>query len=92
MEIHCRSCWRLLDEVVSAPATADAWAGWVRVQVCQRHGDGAGYGNIAAWQERQRRAGKDPGRVRTGRWIPWAELRAAVEQARRTGRIQNHSL
>jgi hypothetical protein len=85
-----RGCGRLLDVVESAPVTEDGWAGYVFVHICPQHGEGGGRGNIAAWQERQRRAGKDPGRRQTGRWAPWAELRPAVEKARRTGRTQPH--
>ena len=84
-EIRCkaRGCGKLLDEVADpGPVTEEEWTYYVRVQICQRHGEGAGRGNIRRWQERQRRAGKDPDRVQTGRWIQWAELRPAVEQTR----------
>ena len=93
VEIRCRICRKLLDEVENAPPAAGCdWSYYVCVQICQRHGDGAGHGNIAQWQERQRRAGKDPDRVQTHRWIQWAELRPAVEKARRTNRTQPHTL
>jgi hypothetical protein len=92
-EIRCKTCRKLLDEVISAPPTGGwDWSYYVRVQICQRHGDGAGHGNVRQWQERQRRAGKDPDRVQTHRWIQWAELRPAVEKARRTNRTQVHVL
>jgi hypothetical protein len=85
-----RSCRKPLAEIADAPARGDEdeWACYVRIPLCQRHGDGAGRGNIAAWKERQRRAGKDPGRVQTHRMLPWAEFRPAVERARETGRTQ----
>jgi hypothetical protein len=93
-EIRCKacSCGRLLDwvEAGDAPVTEEAWSYYVCVQICQRHGDGAGRGNIAQWQERQRRAGKPADRVETGRWIQWTELRPAVEEARRTRQTQVH--
>ena len=93
-EIRCkaRGCGRLLDvvEAGDASVTEEAWASYVRVQICQRHGPGAGRGDIGQWQERQRRAGKPADRVETGRWIQWAELRPAVEKARRTRRTQVH--
>ena len=90
VETRCRSCRKLLDEVVSAPTAEELWASWKNFQICQRHSEGAGHGNIPRWQERQRRAGKDPHRVQTGRWIQWAELRPAVERARATGRTCVH--
>jgi hypothetical protein len=88
VEIRCRVCRKLLDDVVSAPAPGDEdhWASLVRVQICQRHGEGGGHGNILAWQARQRRAGKPADRRQTHNWIPWADLRPGVEKARRTDR------
>jgi hypothetical protein len=92
VEVRCRvpRCGRLLAEVTSAPASEEAWAYYVFVDICQRHGEGAGHGNITRWQERQRRAGKPADRREIGRYVPWAELRPAVEEARRTGRTQKH--
>jgi len=94
VRVRCKACRNgsLLDNIVGAPAPGDEfeWSCYVRIQLCQRHGDGAGHGNIAAWKERQRRAGKDPDRVQTHRWLPWAEFRPAVELARETGRTQDH--
>jgi len=92
VEIRCRVCRKLLDNVVSAPAPGDEvlWACVVRVQICQRHGEGGGHGNILAWQARQRQAGKAADRRQTGDWIPWADLRPGVEKARRTGRTYVH--
>jgi hypothetical protein len=96
VRVRCkaRGCGKLLDEIVSAPARddEDEWACYVRIQACQRHGDGAGRGNVAAWKERQRRAGKDPSRVQTHRMVQWAEFRPAVELARATGRTQKHAV
>ena len=95
VKVQCKvgGCGKLLDEVISAPPAGGArWSDYVRVQLCQRHGEGAGRGNIMAWQERQRRAGKPTDRVETGRYIQWEELRSAVEEARRTGRTQSHFL
>jgi hypothetical protein len=92
VQIRCKVCRRLLDEVVSAPASSDEqrWTHWVSVQICQRHGDGAGHGNIRVWQERQRRAGKPTERVVERMWICWADLRPKVEKARRDGRPGEH--
>jgi hypothetical protein len=94
VEIRCkaRNCGRKLDvvEAGAAPVTEEAWASYVRVQICQRHGPGAGRGNIRRWQERQRRAGKPADRVETGRYIQWAELRPKVEEAWRTRQTQVH--
>ena len=42
------------------------------------------------WKVSAGRAGKDPDRVQTHRWLPWAEFRPAVELARETGRTQDH--
>ena len=93
VEIRCKTCGKLLDEVESAPPAAGCdWSYYVRVQLCQRHGDGAGHGNVMRWQERQRRAGKPAGRVQTHRYIQWAELRPAVEKARLTEKTQVHVL
>jgi hypothetical protein len=93
VELRCkvRGCGALLDEVASAPATDELWATLVNVHLCPRHGQGAGHGNIARWQDRQRRAGKPDDRALNGRWVSWAELRPAVETARRTGRTQVHA-
>ena len=94
VQVRCkaRGCGRLLNEITGAPAPSDEqeWACYVRMQICQRHGDGAGRGNIAAWKQRQRRAGKDPDRVQTHQMMPWAEFRPMVELARATGRTQKH--
>jgi hypothetical protein len=94
VRVRCKACrgGRLLAEIADAPAPDDdfEWTCYVRIQLCQRHGDGAGRGNITAWKERQRRAGKDPDRVQTHRMLPWAEFRPAVERARITGRTQDH--
>jgi hypothetical protein len=86
---RCKQCGRVLDEVHEAPTTEAGWSQWVQVSLCQRHGEGAGYGDIRRWQERQRRAGKPADRVRTHTWICWAELRPAVEKAQRTGKTQS---
>lgn len=87
-----RGCGRVLDEIVDAPAPGDefGWACYVRIQLCQKHGDGAGWGDIAAWKERQRRAGKDPDRVQTHQMLPWAEFRPVVQRARAIGLTQVH--
>lgn len=92
VEVRCKTCRKLLNEVVSAPPRHDEdhWASYVCIQLCQQHGDGAGHGNIARWKERQRQAGKDPDRVQTHQWVQWADLRPAVEQARRTSRTWTH--
>jgi hypothetical protein len=94
VKIQCktRGCGKVLDwvEAGDAPVTEDGWASYVAVQICQRHGPGAGRGNIRQWQERQRRAGQPADRVQTGRWIQWAELRPAVDEARRTRETQVH--
>lgn len=92
VEIRCRICGKLLDEVEDAPVTEEVWSYPVCVQLCQRHGDGAGHGNVMRWQERQRRAGKDPDRVQTHRWIQWAELRPAVERARARNKTSMHTV
>lgn len=92
VQVRCIVCGRLLDDVLSAPPTSGgSWSHYVYVHLCQRHGEGAGHGNVRAWQERQRRAGKPTDRVEKGRWIQWAELRPAVEEARRTGRTVQHA-
>jgi hypothetical protein len=84
-------CGKALDEVVSAPPTDGArWSDYVFVHLCQRHGEGAGRGNIMRWQERQRRAEKSTDRVAIGRYTQWAELQPAVDEARRTGRMTRH--
>jgi hypothetical protein len=94
VEVRCkvRSCRKLLDVVMEGdvPVVEEDWSSWtLRLHVCPKHGEGAGYGNIAAWQARQRRAGKPTDQVRIfDRYRQWSELRPAVEQARRTGRTQ----
>ena len=91
VQVRCIVCGRLLDDVLSAPPTGrERWSDYVLVHLCPRHGEGAGHGNVRAWQERQRRAGKRTDRVENGQWIQWAELRPAVEEARRTGRTVKH--
>ena len=92
VEIRCkvRGCGMVLDKVECAPATEEAWAWYVGVHICPRHGPGAGRGNIRQWQARQRRAGKPADRVETGRYIQWAELRPKVEEAWRTHQTQVH--
>jgi hypothetical protein len=91
VQVRCKVCGRLLDEVVSAPPADGArWSDYVFVHLCLRHGEGAGHGDIRAWQERQRKAGKPTDWVEIGRYIQWAELRPAVEKARRTGRTVKH--
>jgi hypothetical protein len=95
VEVRCkvRGCGLLLDNVVSVPALGDKekWTSYVRVHLCPKHGEGAGYGNVRAWQGRQRRAGKPADRALTFQWIQWAELRPAVERAlARGGRTQVH--
>lgn len=94
VEIRCavKGCGRLLDTVVGAPADEARWGGWVAVQVCQEHGDGAGRGDIRKWQERQERLGRRTDKVQTHRYIPWADLRLVVERARHTGRTQVFAL
>lgn len=94
VEVRCRvrSCRKLLDEIWEGdpPVREEEWSGWnLRLHVCPKHGEGAGHGNIAAWQARQRRAGKPTDKVRIfDRYRQWSEVRPAVEQARRTGRAQ----
>jgi hypothetical protein len=94
IEVRCKiyDCGRLLDEVEAGapPVTEEAWTWYTFVHLCPKHGDGAGYGNIRKWQVRQRRAGKADDRVQIGQWIPWAELRPAVERARRLGQTVKH--
>jgi hypothetical protein len=96
VELRCkaRGCGKLLDEVVSAPASGDElrWASYVRVHLCPRHGGGGGHGSVAKWVEARRRLGRPHDRVPVGRYICWAELRSAVQQARLTGRTQVHVL
>src|SRR5262249_48994966 len=81
VETRCRICRKLLDEVVSAPATEELWASWKNLQICQRHGEGAGHGNIRKWQERQRRAGKGPHPGHTRRGVHWAQVHPATPAA-----------
>jgi hypothetical protein len=92
VQIRCkvRKCRRLLSEYVSMPGIDDAAAGfgWVTIPLCQRHGDGAGQGNIQAWQERQRRAGKPADRVATDTRILFAALRPYIEKAQRRGKTE----
>jgi hypothetical protein len=94
VKVRCgaRGCRKPLADIVDAPAPGDEfeWACYVRILLCQRHGDGAGRGNIAAWKQRQQRAGKDPARVATHRMLPWAEFRPKVERARATSQTQVH--
>jgi hypothetical protein len=96
VEVRCRvrSCRRLLDTVGDAvgdvPTTETDWTHWGQFEICPKHGEAAGHGNIAAWQERQRRAGKPTDKVRLREWRPWSDLRSAVEEARRTGKTQQH--
>jgi hypothetical protein len=86
VEVRCKVCGRLCNEVVTAPTSEKGWAhGW-QFDLCSRHGEGAGSGNIVAWQERQRRMGKPSDEVRVREWRPWSDLRSAVEKARRTGK------
>jgi hypothetical protein len=96
IKVRCkaRGCGRLLADMVDAPAPSDEfeWACYVRIPLCQRHGDGAGRGNIAAWKQRQQRAGKDHGRVATHRMVQWAEFRPKVARARATGQTQKHAI
>jgi hypothetical protein len=96
VKIRCKvdNCGGLLDNVISAPAETDEerWSWWVRVQICQRHGEGAGRGEVRKWQERQRRHGKPTDRVRTHTWIPWADLRPFVVTARRKRKTQVYLL
>jgi hypothetical protein len=96
VEVRCGvcSCRRLLDEVWEGegetPVREEDWSSWgLRLHVCPQHGEGAGHGNIAAWQARQRRAGKPIDQVRVfGPYRQWSELRPAIEAARRTGKTQ----
>jgi hypothetical protein len=94
VQIRCkvRRCRKLLTEYVSAPGLDDAapMLGWVTVPLCQRHGEGAGWGSIQAWQERQRRAGKPADRVHTDTRILFAELRPLIVKAQHTGRTQQY--
>lgn len=95
VEIRCRvrSCTRLLDSVSTAPETGghgERWTDWCFVHLCQRHGSGAGHGDIAEWQERMRREGKPTDEVKVAEYICWSELRPAVEEARRSGKKQVH--
>jgi hypothetical protein len=96
VEIRCEvtSCRKVLENVVSAPRVGDEtrWGGATRVQICQRHGEGAGWGDVQAWQERQRRLDKPTDRVVEYKWIAWADLRPAVEKARHTGRTQPYKI
>jgi hypothetical protein len=78
----------LLEQVDDVPTTEKGWTHWGQFKICPKHAEGAGHGNIAAWQERQRRAGKPTDEVRLREWRPWSNLRPAVEKARRTGRTQ----
>jgi hypothetical protein len=55
VEVRCkvRGCRALLDEVVSAPPAGGAeWEHYVRVSLCQKHGEGAGHGNIMPGADR----------------------------------------
>lgn len=92
VKVRCkvRGCGKLLAEVVSAPADGDEfrWSSYVRIPVCPRHG-GAN-GSVGRWVEKRRSRGLPHDRYDTGRWICWADLRAAVRQARSTGRTQTH--
>jgi hypothetical protein len=92
VEVRCKRCRALLTRVESAPPDSDesTWAGLVYVPLCPPHG--GAYGSVAKWVEAQRRLGRPHDRVTTGRYIPWADLRVAVRQARRTKRTQEHLL
>jgi hypothetical protein len=97
VNIWCKhpDCRKLLGwvEFGDLPASEAAWGYYsLRVPLCPKHGEGAGYGNIMHWQERQRRAGKPADRVQTHRYMQWAELRPAVEEARRTGIVQEYRI
>jgi hypothetical protein len=88
VEVRCRvrHCRKLLTEVTDPPTTEQGWTHWWQLELCPKHGEGTGHGNVASWQERQRRAGKSTDQVRLREWRPWSDLRPAVEKARRTGR------
>jgi hypothetical protein len=85
-------CGKLLADVDWAPAEGDelTWSTLVFIPVCPRHGGGRG--SVAKWASKRRRAGLPDDRVAAGRWAYWAELRPAVQAARRTGRTQTHVL
>jgi hypothetical protein len=84
VEVRCkvRGCGKVLDEVEWAPAETDEdrWTAMVYVHLCPRHG-GAN-GSVAAWVEKRRRAGLPHDRYAIGRYLPWDELRPAVQRAR----------
>ena len=90
VEVRCKfdKCRKLLTEVGDAPTDEVGWTRWGQFPVCPRHGDGAGHGNIAARQERQRRAGKPTDEVREQEWRQWSDLRPKVEKALSTGEPQ----
>jgi hypothetical protein len=85
---NVRGCGKLLDEVMSAPVTEDLWTSYVFIHVCPKHG--GGHGSVAKWVAAQKRLGRPHDLLPVGRWVQWAELRPAVEKARRTGRTQKH--
>jgi hypothetical protein len=90
VEVRCevRGCGLLLHEVGWAPPNSDesAWAGLVFVYLCPWHG--GAHGSVAKWVEARRRRGLPHDRYPVGRWVPWADLRAAVEQARLSEKTQ----
>ena len=84
---ECRALLGWFDE--APPANDRRWEiGMIQVRLCGPHGEGAGHGNVRAWQDRQRRAGRPTDRVEHNKWVYWRELRPAVEKARQTGRTQ----
>jgi hypothetical protein len=92
VEVRCRvsSCRRRVHVVDSAPAREEDWSCWVYLHICSRHG--GGHGSVAKWIAAQKRLGRPYDRVPTGRWVPWSDLRPAVERARRLGRIQQYTI
>ena len=88
VEVRCKTCRKLLDEVETAPATEDLWACYVRIHVCPKHG--GGHGSVANWVAAQKRLGRPYDQTPVARWVPWAELRPAVERARARNRTSIH--
>jgi hypothetical protein len=96
VEVRCKAhgCGKLRGWLDWAPAESDElrWSYPVPspIPLCPHHGGVRG--SVAGWVAARRRLGLPHDRYPTGQWISWAELRPAVQRARRTGDTQTHFL